>query len=801
MALPVEINPLQLKTSGGYSVSKSLRFRSSASANLSRTFSAAPTTRTKQTISTWVKRGSLGSIQDFFAGYDGSSTNSTDIQFAANDTLIFEFGGSSTFQVGTTQVFRDPSAWYHIVASIDTTQATAANRVILYVNGAQVTSYALTSYPAQNAVSQLTLNNANNRVGSQWNSSSFFDGYLAEFYFIDGQALTPTSFGTYDANGVWQPIKYSGSFGTNGFYLNFGNTTSTTTLGYDTSGNSNNWTTNNISLTAGTTYDSMTDSPTVSSASVANYAVVNPLLISALTYSNGNLTITNSTASWYNARTTMPFPSTGKFYYEQICTSGVNCWAGIGNSNTFLTGNPAGYDANSYGYQNDGQKITNSSASAYGTSYTTNDVIGVAFDAATGSVWFSKNGTWQNSGVPASGTGYAFTGITGTIYPIFSSSGSGATVVQSYNFGQRPFTYTPPSGFVALNTYNLPTPTIANGAKYMAATLYTGNGSTQTITNGGNNTIGTTFQPDLVWAKRRDAVGNNSLQNSVQGSTVQLSSNSTAAAITDATEVTSFNSNGFSVGNSSGSGYGVNISTGTYIGWQWKANGTGVSNTDGSITSTVSANTTSGFSIVTYTATGANATVGHGLGVAPAMYIVKNYASGTTNWPVYHISTTAAGNTYLNATNAYAASATMWNSTAPTSTVFSVGSNPNFVSGTTIAYCWSAVPGYSAFGSYTGNGSTDGPFVYTGFRPRFLLVKRTDTVESWNIVDTSRDTYNQAGTNLYPNLTNAESNNNLCDLLSNGFKLRNTWTGSNTSGGTYIYAAFAENPFNSSRAR
>jgi hypothetical protein len=367
--------------------------------------------------------------------------------------------------------------------------------------------------------------------------------------------------------------------------------------------------------------------------------------------------------------------------------------------------------------------------------------------------------------------------------------------------GQRPFAYTPPTGFKALNTANLPAATINNGAQYFAATTYTGTGAANVLTNGGNNTIGTTFQPDLVWAKSRSNAYDNGLEDSVRGVTKDLNSNNTDAEETRASSITAFNSNGFTLG---GNDAVYNASAATYVGWQWKAGGNAASNTSGTITSSVSANTTAGFSIVTYTGTGSNATVGHGLGVAPSMIIAKQ-RSAVQSWPVYHTSIGAANVVYLDLTNA-SASSTAWQSTTPSSSVFSIGTSAatNTSSGTYVAYCFAAVAGYSAFGSYTGNSSSDGPFVYLGFRPRWVLLKVSSASGyGWLLYDSSRDTYNVTDLNLRPNLSDAESSQtaNYLDFLSNGFKIRGTSDGSINPTQTVIYAAFAENPFNTARAR
>jgi hypothetical protein len=369
----------------------------------------------------------------------------------------------------------------------------------------------------------------------------------------------------------------------------------------------------------------------------------------------------------------------------------------------------------------------------------------------------------------------------------------------AFNFGQRPFTYTPPTGFKALNTQNLPTPAISNGANYMAATTYTGTGATQTISNAVN---GVSFQPDLVWAKSRNAVESNRLIDSVRGATLVLYSNLTNAETTEATGLTAFGSSGFTLGSGA-----PNTSAVTYVGWQWNAGGSTVTNTNGSISAQVRANATAGFSVVTYTGTGANATVGHGLGVAPKMVIVKGRNGGTTNWPTYHISVGNTGTLFLNATNAITTSSTQWNNTSPTSSVFSIGNSGDTNANTTayVAYCFAEVAGYSKFGSYTGNGSADGPFVYLGFRPRWLMWKNASLgTENWGIIDTSRPNYNFNGNwLLFPNSSAAEATaaSIRFDLLSNGFKVLNTNGDNNFNGSTIIYAAFAENPFKNSLAR
>jgi hypothetical protein len=347
---------------------------------------------------------------------------------------------------------------------------------------------------------------------------------------------------------------------------------------------------------------------------------------------------------------------------------------------------------------------------------------------------------------------------------------------------------------------------IPNGATAFAATTYTGTGSTQSVNNIVN---GISFKPDFVWVKERTNNGfGHALFDSVRGAPARISSNLTEAenATGSFGQVSSFNSGGFTVATGSTSFGETGSNAYTYVAWNWKANGASVPNTNGTITSQLSANTTAGFSVVTYTGTGANATVGHGLGVAPKMIIVKD-RSVSTNWAVYHSSLTSAAYVLLlNLTAAETSASTFWNSTAPTSSVFSIGTSTatNTASENYVAYCFAAVAGYSAFGSYTGNGSTtDGPFVYTGFRPRFVMIKdATNAATQWEMLDSSRNTSNIVNLRLLANLSNSESTENFIDLLSNGFKVRPAFSSTiNTSGANLIYMAFAEVPFKYANAR
>ena len=782
----------------GYFLTRSLRLRQSATAYLGRTFTNTGN-RQIWTWSGWVKRGALSNGTLF--GADGS--NYAFIYFNNDSLDCGEVVTTQQWRRMTTQVFRDPSAWYHVVFAFDSTQATAGNRIKLYVNGTQVTAFSTSADPTLNYNSIVNTTIAHS-IGSfaAPTRQAYLDGYLTEVNFIDGQALTPSSFGSTNAlTGVWQPARYTGSYGTNGFYLPFTDNSALTTssnvgLGRDYSGNGNYWTTNNISITAGVTYDSMTDVPTLTSATAANFAVLNPIGVpySTGTASGGNLNWTGASAADKGMAATISM-SSGKWYWECVITAtaaGGSSYAGIAK-----TAGSSDTNANKIYIRGDGYLIKYGTSTGPYTTFTTGDIVGIAYDYSAQTLSFYKNNTLN----------VTVTGV--NLEPNLPWVG-GYTTTESWsiNFGQRPFSYTPPTGFVALNTYNLPTSTIVKGNTVMDATLWTGNSSTQSIVNAAP------FKPDFVWIKNRTGANNHALFDSVRGATLRLYSDSTIAEQTEATTLTAFNSNGFSV-SSSGA---VNASANNYVGWQWQAGqGSSSSNTNGTITSTVSVNASAGFSVVTYTGTGgASATVGHGLGVTPSLIIVKERSSnvsGWNAWTVYHSSIGATGNLVLNTTAATNTAIYAWNNTAPTSSVFTIaysaGAGVNYTSNY-VAYCWTPIAGYSAFGSYTGNGSADGPFVYLGFRPKFVMIKVTSAAQPWIIIDTARNTYNVAGDYLMADSSSAEnalspiSTATALDILSNGFKLRNNASSSgytNASSATYIYMAFAENPFKNALAR
>ena len=905
-----------------YEIEQSLRF--DGSAQLSWTPSSAGNLRTF-TRSAWFKRaGKLDGYNIFASGINMTPDS-------GHTSQIYLSVGSSPESLSwkTTADWRDVSAWYHLVFQFDTTQATADDRAKLYINGVRVTDFwQKNSTPAQNYQSN-TVNTATAQYIGGGYSNWYFDGYQAEHIFVDGQALDPEDFGEFDNNGVWRPKRYTGSYGTNGFYLKF-DPSATNGIGHDHSGNGNHWTptgfdTNPTSYvlatktsgtfstgtlrdvfdassgaaggvyqeattgsTAASTIDIEFDSPLSGTITVeasdgtggtnngGQYQLIDStdtvqvtqarptntttfthtglsditklrmyggssgfggILISrfessdqtirsadwlALTdvmsdtptknwctlnpVDNGGATLAEGNLSWdsgsnQGTKSTF-FVDSGKWYWELTSNeSNLIGEHGVADASQGITGGTAypGYAASSWGFSNStGNKANNNSFTNIATTGSQNDVIMVALDMDNGKIWWGRNGTWFSSGDPAAGSNAAFTNLSGYNVSPMSGVGGAAAGAVIYNFGQRAFAYTPPTGFKALNTSNLPAPTVKDGSDYFNTVLYNGNASTQSITGVG-------FQPDWVWLKSRNNSYHNYVFDAVRGTGKQLYTNLTNEEFTSSGTLTSFDTDGFSIGNSANAD--INNSGATFVAWNWLAGNGTSSNTDGSITSTVSANPSAGFSIATYSANNtAGATFGHGLGVAPSMVIVKK-RNAVERWVVYHksisnqyiyLNETFAGET-ANAAFRFGNDSSV---VAPSSTLVTIGTSNdvNGASGTYVAYCFAEVEGYSKFGSYTGNGSTDGPFVYCGFKPAWIMWKPTNhpSATDWVMRDATRDTYNVVSQYLLANTSGAEGTASEIDILSNGFKFRNNFPGNNSSGTTVVFAAFASSPFGGS---
>ena len=750
--------------SSSYQIANSLRFRASNSAYLSRSF-GSPTSNIKWTWSGWIKRGALGS-QQIFCGGDGSSNNFFAVTYTASDTIQISqiASGAYNVQMATTAVFRDPSAWYHLVVIYDSANATSTDRIQIYVNNSrQTVSYSTGPFGASTAC-QWNVSGRTHYLRRLDYAALYGDMYAANETFIDGQALTPSSFGQTDAmTGVWVPKAYSGTFGTNGFFLQFKDAASTTTIGYDSSGNSNNFTTSGISVTAGVTFDQSLDTPTL------NYCAFSSIdQVGGTNTITAGLDITTSAGAISAALGTI-YVSTGKWYWE-FTVNGVAGSPQLGIAKapvgTISTNGP-GQSANAYVYASSGSKGNNNSFTAYGATFTTNDVIGVALDLDAGTIVFYKNNVSQ---------GTAFSGLTGEFSAIVGDAGAATTISGSINFDQRAFAYSPPSGFVALNTANLAAPSIKRSRQYFDARLRTGTGAAASVSD-------LEFAPDLVWIKSRSAATTHNLFDTSRGAQKGIQSTGPNAEYTDANSLSAFASNGYSLG-SDASSRGVNVSAATYVDWALKSG------------------SAPGFNVTLYTGNGGGArNIAHGLGVAPQFMLVRGRDARV--WAGYHKNmTSAAYYLDLGTVAAEALDTTMFDSTAPDASNFRVGSynNANLVN--YLAYLFTEVPGFSRIGVYTGNNNTDGPFVWCGFKPKFVMVKARDVATGWFIANPSGSA-NEVIQRVFADLAGAEASNTYgLDLLAGGFKVRApTGYSLNNSGNSYLFIAFADVPFKYSRAR
>jgi len=807
-----------------YTIENSARL--DGSSYLYRTAGTATDAR-KGAISFWAKRGSLSASQVPFTS-SGSSGGGY-LELRSDDAFTFQDNGNSALLMTISRrLFRDTSAWYHFLLILDSTNPVANDRDKLYINGVRETDFAAGRQGNTTLNGTYQVLSASSADGMRIGSPPIpYNGYLAEVALVDGTVYSETDFGEFK-NGVWTPKDISGlTFGNNGFYLDFSNSAA---LGTDVSGNGNNFTSSGL-----TSSDQMIDTPT---NNFMNAGVLVPRITGGVTYkpsnSEGNLQLVTSNS---NSALGQGFPKSGKWYFEFQCRNsypdgGYRCYIGVATNTPSSTTTSTGADSDDmlvyryYDYGDSSRYRSNSlggwqqTDSAGSNSLTNGTIVSMAVDMDNGSVTAYVDGTLAKSITWASS---AFSRKDVRLVLGGDGSPSYSNTLIDFNFGQNgdfngqktaqgnadengigDFYYTPPSGYLACCSQNMPEPTIGPNSATTSdenfdTALYTGNGGTTTVSS-------LNFQPDFTWLKSRTYARYHALADVLRGSTKFLSSNSTSAEDTvDSGNGVVWNSTGFEV-DASSDWNSLNESGANIVAWNWKANGSGVTNTDGSITSTVSANQDAGFSIVTYTGTGANATVGHGLSSAPKVVLIKS-RTAATNWYMQHGSA-GIGYLRLSGTDAYNSDGGMFNNIFPTTSVFGVGVNGYSVNDTSagyVAYCFAEVEGFSSFGKFTGNGSADGPFVFTGFRPAWVMFKRTDSAVGgdWLILDTTREPYNVAGVKrLYANTTSVESPNSYFDFLSNGFKARQAGaSGINESGGTYIYMAFAENPFKYSNAR
>ena len=827
----------------GYTIDQSCIFNDSDSPYLSKTFGSAGNRRT-WTLSWWTKRCNLGSRMQMFAipAAGGSQfaieCDQGDGGGGGLDQLIFnnETTGTTALNWELEIAFRDPVAWYHFVAVYDTTQSTTNDRFKFYVNGAlQTDGWDRNTTPAEDE--EQAWNNAlDHRVGGRHHASvGYYDGYMAEIHSIDGTAKTASDFGETNNEGIWIPKKYAGSYGTNGFYLDFSNSAA---LGTDSSGNGHTFTSSGLAAS-----DQIIDSPT------NNYPVLSSLTGGgSMTYSQGNRKGEMS-ANYVGTYATFGANS-GKWYFEYAYGAddnfgdgrlfgGVACpptadhgfFHGRVDATNFYRPDKTTEGSYMIFHRNGEGTISNTgtAGAAYNTDLSSanntsgpnsgSDIYMVALDLDNYKIYWGKNGTWYGA---SSSSGSSYTDATPVdilaahqgkyFVPGFFFSGANSGTVVTLNCGQdstfegahsggasSEFYYDPPAGFSAICTNNLPAPVLNDPSTNFQIALYTGNGGTQSITFDGNSDM----QPDMLWMKKRSSGSSSAVfQDAARGvgKATFPDNRDDEDAVTDA--VTAFNSDGFSLGDGSELSTGsVNTNTETYVAWCWNAGNSGSSNEDGGInTTTTYADQTAGISISTYTGTGSATTVGHGLGATPKVVTVWSLSDADhkpiSNWE-YPI-TAFSEKGYLDRdTDAFDSSANMI--TGANSTTVSIGNDPgvNKSTETYLMICFVEKTGFSCFGTFTGSNQADGPFLYTGFTPRYYMQKGDFSSTAWMVQDTARYPNNtgNSGQQLFWNSDEDEyTSTDAWDFLSNGIKVRCTGH-YNTSGAKYIYMAFAENPF------
>ena len=807
-------------------IDNSLRWPASG-CQLQRTV-GSPTDATKHTHAFWVKVNPTGTTQSLNSVYGNQSGYYSTSAINSDGRIIF--GLDPARSCYSTMVLRDPSSWLHILQVLDSTEASNSDRMKLYVNGVRQTSFSYyATVPSGWTGSYFATNGLILRIGRTYTGGGFNSSllsYTSEYIFIDGQALDPTDFGQFQ-DGVWIPDTYAGTYGNNGYKLDFSNPSN---IGEDSSGNGNDF-----SVTGLATHDVMPDSCT------QNFATLNPLAKGSgtITFSEGNLK-SSTAASLAPAEhgATFTIPKSGKWYWEASYTGATTNGAqatlmGImdtGTQTVGLSGNHLTTTTGDYVtyYSHNNAIYINNVLTNYTSQITTQTsaVVGFAVDMDNGHLWVHVNGTYIN-GTPNFSTGgnkIASPDTTKTFLPFFSVNG-GATLTWTANFGQDStfsgaitaggnadgngvgdFKYAVPSGFLAFANVNLPEPAIGPGQDTLAEDnfvpyLFTADNTTP------KSRTGVGFAPDFLWFKNRITGFSHNLYDTVRGVNKGLQTNNTNAE-NSYTLLPSFDADGFTTSTDGATGNILNYSSDSYVAWSWKAGGTAVSNTDGSITSSVSANPDAGFSIVSWTGNNTtNATAGHGLTTEPQMIIAKA-RTYSNPWQIsINDSVTGTAGYLTFGTGAINTSNPEYLTLADSSTLIFPGydNDTRYYNNRIedyVAYCFHSVEGYSKVGKYLGNGSSDGPMIFTGFQPSFLLTKESSSTSGWNLRDNKRSPENVVNEALQANTSGAELTSGYdVDFLSNGFKLRTSLSDSNTSGQTYIYLAFAENPFKYANAR
>ena len=788
----------------GFEIEQSVRFERADTSYMSWTPGGAPTSRRLHTFSWWLKRTQLGVAGSFGHYLFATAGTQFFINIDTNHKLSI-YHGSGTLT--TNAAFLDMSAWYHVVLAIDTTQATASDRVRLYVNGVEQ-SFTGSAYPAQNADEDFGHTVAQYLGYSSINQP--FDGYMAEVIVVDGQQLAPTAFGKTDPQtGQWVPVNYEGTYGTNGFHLDFADSGD---LGADVSGNSNNLTPSGI-----TSDDYSLDSPTNNFCILdrnrdirANFSIV-----------EGGLYLDGYNAGGGQAGRCAALGtfslSSRKWFFEVEIASATSIYVGVVDEKYQPATRDIGLSSDNdvWLYIDTGDKIGDSAQAAYGDTYTTGDYIYIALDMDNGAIWFGKKSgsaiAWQASATKSeieagTTTNAAFTSLTGNVCAaVMDAQGNGEGLMR-VNFGQVDWAVDSsevPSGFNAMCENNLPTPSIVDSTKHAATLTYVGTGAD------GNNITGLSFAPDIVSIKSFDTVTAYIWYDRVRGAGKFIRTDSASAEITDnGDELVSFNADGFTL-DEDATALRTNKSGDDYHSIALKCGGAGGSNSDGSITATVSANVPAGMSIVKYTGDGSSgATVGHGLGAAPKMVWVRNLSSGADNMPLYHEGMAADAETdYINIDTGGGPvdNVNRWNDTAPTATVVTLGNSTavNGLGSNYIMYCWAEVEGFSKLTHYTGDASTtDGPFIHCGFAPEFVMVKNAVdsgyNLRMWsNTTDGNNPHDNYLAFNSSTGSFTAGTNSTgIAFFTANGVKVRGGGTTDpNGTSDRHIVWAFAKSPF------
>ena len=812
---------------GPYQIERSLRFDRNGSPGLTRTPSSS-SNRRKWTFSCWLKPNMIisdGSSRCLF-GYDNTGNNREALSFSPSHTISYQLRISANHRYGCTSdaQMKDFSRWYHVVFQYDSDNSTANDRVRIHINGErQSVSFDTNDGAGYNSF----VNNAGTThyLGRVDNGGSSFDGYLTEVNFIDGLNVDPLELGFFESQtNIWMPKKYTGNYGTNGFYLNFSDNSgnSATTIGKDFSGNGHNWTPSNFSITANPSSnsakfdtDSKLDTPT------NNWGTLNPIRRNEQN-SSSTATRNGLLYAYIPADNQSAFPMTlplnsGKWYWE-VQADGGNSSRYYGITPDYYTTDNSAYTEGVVGKtwfdnnlvlntggmsptSNATGSITENTNYASNMSYnTSSDVAQIALDMDTREVQFGKNGTFgPKIRLPANNCAYQGYVQNGT---------NGSTNSFKLNFGasggtNQGFDYAPPTGFKPINSKNLLTAqasSVMQPKKHFDTILYTGNGATS-----GHQITGLQFKPDFVWIKNRSQSYDHMLYDSIRGVGNYIQSSNTSAEASG-THMDGFLPKGFSVGNGSGSNR-TNFNSVTYVAWCWKAGGAAVTNNDGTIATQVSVNKDAGFSIITYTGTGADeATIGHGLGRTPGFIMTKR-RNNAINWVCKHECTTKVA--YLDLADQFddngSGQGIIDNLNSSTYRVDRYNNQYNIdgVNGngdTYVSYCWAEIPGYSKIGRYRGKGGSGttgqskGPFIYCGFEPAWVMIKEVGNSNNWIIQDNMRDPSNPTTSWLYADIPSSQESDNgrYIDLLSDGFKIRSPGTGLNRDDGNFLYLAFAE---------